>query len=235
MANGITRHIPNMVTCCNLFSGCIAAVMAFQSNYEAAILFIILGAVFDFFDGMLARLLNVSGPLGKELDSLADDLTFGFAPSAIVFSLFKEVQYPEFMSGITEYFPYTAFIIAAFSALRLGKFNIDPRQSSSFIGLPTPANALFWGSLVVGAHSFLVSDSFNAIYLFILVILMSYLLVAELPMFSLKFKNLSWRDNKVSYIFLLICIPLLAVFRISGFAAIILWYILWSLLTRKKA
>lgn len=235
MANGITRHIPNMVTCCNLFSGCIAAVMAFQSNYEAAILFIILGAVFDFFDGMLARLLNVSGPLGKELDSLADDITFGFAPSAIVFSLFKEVQYPEFMSGITEYFPYTAFIIAAFSALRLGKFNIDPRQSSSFIGLPTPANALFWGSLVVGAHSFLVSDSFNAIYLFILVILMSYLLVAELPMFSLKFKNLSWRDNKVSYIFLLVCIPLLVVFRISGFAAIILWYILWSLLTRKKA
>ena len=235
MANGITRHIPNMVTCCNLFSGCIAAVMALQSNYEAAILFIILGAVFDFFDGMLARLLNVSGPLGKELDSLADDITFGFAPSAIVFSLFKEVQYPEFMSGVSEYFPYTAFIIAAFSALRLGKFNIDPRQSSSFIGLPTPANALFWGSLVVGAHSYLVSDSFNAIYLFILVILMSYLLVAELPMFSLKFKNLSWRANKVSYIFLLICIPLLIVFRISGFAAIILWYILWSLLTRKKA
>ena len=235
MANGITRHIPNMVTCCNLFSGCIAAVMAFQANYEAAILFIILGAIFDFFDGMLARLLNVSGPLGKELDSLADDITFGFAPSAIVFSLFKEVQSPEFMSGIADYFPYTAFIIAAFSALRLGKFNIDPRQSSSFIGLPTPANALFWGSLVVGAHSFLVSDSFNAIYLFALVILMSYLLVAELPMFSLKFKNLSWRDNKVSYIFLLICIPLLVVFRISGFAAIILWYILWSLLTRKKA
>ena len=235
MANGITRHIPNMVTCCNLLSGCIASVMAFQANYEAAILFIILGAIFDFFDGMLARLLNVSGPLGKELDSLADDITFGFAPSAIVFSLFKEVQYPEFMSGITDYFPYTAFIIAAFSALRLGKFNIDPRQSSSFIGLPTPANALFWGSLVVGGHSFLVSDSFNAAYLFILVILMSYLLVAELPMFSLKFKNLSWRDNKISYIFLLVCIPLLAIFRLGGFAAIILWYILWSLLTRKKA
>lgn len=235
MANGITRHIPNTVTCCNLLSGCVASVMAFQANYEAAILFIISGAIFDFFDGMLARLLNVSGPLGKELDSLADDITFGFAPSAIVFSLFKEVQYPEFMSGIVDYFPYTAFIIAAFSALRLGKFNIDPRQSSSFIGLPTPANALFWGSLVVGGHSFLVSDSFNAAYLFILVILMSYLLVAELPMFSLKFKNLSWRDNKISYIFLLVCIPLLAIFRLSGFAAIILWYILWSLLTRKKA
>ena len=235
MANGITRHIPNFVTACNLFSGCIAAVMAFQANYEMAILFIILGATFDFFDGMLARLFHVSGPLGKELDSLADDITFGFAPSVIVFSLFKEVQYPAFMQCIADIFPYTAFIIAAFSALRLGKFNIDPRQSSSFIGLPTPANALFWGSLVVGGHSFLISDAFNALYLFILVLLMSYLLVAELPMFSLKFKNLSWKDNKISYIFLLVCIPLLVTFRISGFAAIILWYILLSLLTKKKA
>ena len=235
MANGITRHIPNFVTACNLFSGCIAAVMAFQANYEAAILFIILGATFDFFDGMLARLFHVSGPLGKELDSLADDITFGFAPSVIVFSLFKEVQYPAFMQCIADIFPYTAFIIAVFSALRLGKFNIDPRQSSSFIGMPTPANALFWGSLVVGGHSFLVSDTFNALYLFILVLLMSYLLVAELPMFSLKFKNLSWKDNKISYIFLLVCIPLLVIFRISGFAAIILWYILLSFLTNKKA
>ena len=235
MANGITRHIPNFVTACNLFSGCIAAVMAFQANYEAAILFIILGATFDFFDGMLARLFHVSGPLGKELDSLADDITFGFAPSVIVFSLFKEVQYPAFMQSMADIFPYTAFIIAVFSALRLGKFNIDPRQSSSFIGLPTPANALFWGSLVVGGHSFLTSDTFNALYLFILVLLMSYLLVAELPMFSLKFKNLSWKDNKISYIFLLVCIPLLVIFRISGFAAIILWYILLSLLTKKKA
>ena len=235
MANCITRHIPNFATACNLFSGCIAAVMAFQANYEAAILFIILGATFDFFDGMLARLFHVSGPLGKELDSLADDITFGFAPSVIVFSLFKEVQYPAFMQSMTDIFPYTAFIIAVFSALRLGKFNIDPRQSSSFIGLPTPANALFWGSLVVGGHSFLTSDAFNALYLFILVLLMSYLLVAELPMFSLKFKNLSWKDNKISYIFLLVCIPLLVIFRISGFAAIILWYILLSLLTKKKA
>lgn len=235
MANCITRHIPNFATACNLFSGCIAAVMAFQANYEMAILFIILGATFDFLDGMLARLFHVSGPLGKELDSLADDITFGFAPSVIVFSLFKEVQYPAFMQCLADIFPYTAFIIAAFSALRLGKFNIDPRQSSSFIGLPTPANALFWGSLVVGGHSFLISDAFNALYLFILVLLMSYLLVAELPMFSLKFKNLSWKDNKVSYIFLLVCIPLLVIFRISGFAAIILWYILLSLLTKKKA
>lgn len=235
MANCITRHIPNTVTCCNLFCGCIASVMAFQARYELAITFIIIGAVFDFFDGMLARLFKVSGPLGKELDSLADDITFGFAPSAIVFSLFKEVHCPEFLLPVADYLPYTAFLIAVFSALRLGKFNIDPRQSTSFIGMPTPANALFWGSLVVGGHDFLISGSFNAIYLFILVLLMSYLLVAEIPMFSLKFKSLSWSANKVSYIFLLVCIPLLVVFKLSGFAAIILWYILLSLITRKKA
>ena len=235
MANCITRHIPNTVTCCNLICGCIASVMAFQARYDMAIIFIIIGAVFDFFDGMLARLFKVSGPLGKVMDSLADDITFGFAPSVIVFSLFKEVHYPEFLQSIADFIPYTAFLISAFSALRLGKFNIDPRQSTSFIGMPTPANALFWGSLVVGGHDFLVSESFNALYLLALVILMSYLLIAEIPMFSLKFKNLTWKDNKVSYIFLLVCIPLLIIFRISGFAAIILWYILLSLITRKKA
>lgn len=235
MANCITRHIPNTVTCCNLICGCIASVMAFQARYDMAIIFIIIGAVFDFFDGMLARLFKVSGPLGKELDSLADDITFGFAPSVIVFSLFKEVHYPEFLQSMADFIPYTAFLISAFSALRLGKFNIDPRQSTSFIGMPTPANALFWGSLVVGGHDFLVSESFNALYLLALVILMSYLLIAEISMFSLKFKNLTWKDNKVSYIFLLVCIPLLIIFRISGFAAIILWYILLSLITRKKA
>lgn len=235
MGNCITRHIPNTVTCCNLICGCIASVMAFQARYDMAIIFIIIGAVFDFFDGMLARLFKVSGPLGKELDSLADDITFGFAPSVIVFSLFKEVHYPEFLQSIADFIPYTAFLISAFSALRLGKFNIDPRQSTSFIGMPTPANALFWGSLVVGGHDFLVSESFNALYLLALVILMSYLLIAEIPMFSLKFKNLTWKDNKVIYIFLLVCIPLLIIFRISGFAAIILWYILLSLITRKKA
>ena len=234
MANCITRHIPNTVTCCNLFCGCIASIMGFQAKYEIAILFIILGAVFDFFDGMLARLFHVSGPLGKELDSLADDITFGFAPSVIVYSLFKEVQYPDILAPFTDYIPYTAFIIAVFSALRLGKFNIDTRQSTSFIGMPTPANALFWGSLVVGGHDFLVSESFNAIYLLILVLIMSYLLVAEIPMFSLKFKNLTWSDNKISYIFLLVCIPLLIFLQISGFAAIILWYIFLSAITKKK-
>ena len=195
----------------------------------------LLGAIFDFFDGMLARLLDVSGLLGKELDSLADDITFGLAPAMIVFSLFKEVHYPEFLIPLSEYIPYTAFIIAVFSILRLGKFNIDPRQTSSFIGMPTPANALFWGSLVMGLHDFLLSVHFNAVYLFLLVCLTSWLLIAEIPMFSLKFKNLSWKDNKVRYIFLLICIPIVFLLGIGGLAAIVIWYVLLSAVTQKKA
>lgn len=234
MANAIVRNIPNTLTSCNLFSGCIAAYMAFHGNYKEALLFIVLGAMFDFFDGMTARLLHVSSPIGKELDSLADDITFGLAPAAIAFSLFKEVYYPDFLMPVAGIMPYTAFLIAVFSGLRLAKFNIDERQTSSFIGMPTPANALFWASLAVGRHSFLISDNFNAIYLFVLVVVMSLLLVAELPMFSLKFKDLSWGHNKISYIFLIVSLPLLIIFQLSGIAAVIIWYILLSLATRKK-
>jgi CDP-diacylglycerol--serine O-phosphatidyltransferase len=122
-------------------------------------------------------------------------------------------------------------LIAVFSALRLGKFNIDPRQSSSFIGLPTPANALFWASLAAGSQDFLISDNFNILMLLSMVIIMSLLLVSEIPMFSLKFKHLSWRDNKVSYLFLLVCIPMFFIFKLSAFAAIIVWYIVLSVLT----
>lgn len=235
MANAIVRNIPNTLTSCNLFSGCIAAYMAFGGRYESALLFIVIGAVFDFFDGMVARLLHVSSPIGKELDSLADDVTFGLAPAAIAFSLFKEVHYPGFLQPVAAWLPYTAFLIAVFSALRLAKFNLDTRQTSSFIGLPTPANALFWGSLVVGQQDYLTSASFNALYLLVMVVVMSLLLVAEIPMFSLKFKNLSWQSNRISYIFLLVCLPLFFLFRLSGFAAVIVWYILLSLMTRKKA
>ena len=235
MANCITRHIPNTVTCCNLFSGCIATVLAYQGDYTGALTFIVLGAVFDFFDGMLARALHAYSPLGKELDSLADDVTFGVAPSMIVFSLFKEVTVPAFLAPVSDYLPFAAFLISVFSALRLAKFNIDTRQTSSFIGVPTPANALFWGALVVGGHEFLVSDNFNALYLLALVLFTSWLLVAEIPMFSLKFKNLSWRDNKVQFIFLLGCVPLVVCLGIAGLAAIIIWYALLSLITQRKS
>lgn len=229
------RNIPNTLTCCNLFSGCIASCMAFQGNYVWAFVFIIIGAAFDFFDGMVARLLHVSSPIGKELDSLADDITFGLAPAAIAFALFQEVHYPDFIQSLRPVLPYTAFLVAVFSGLRLAKFNIDTRQASSFIGMPTPANALFWSSLVTGEHAFLTSPHFNAVYLFVLVVVMSLLLVAELPMFSLKFKDLSWQHNKVSYIFLIGCIPLFLIFQWSGFAAVIIWYVILSLLFRKKS
>ena len=236
MANCITRHIPNTVTCCNLFSGCIASVMAYEMKYELAAFFIILAAIFDFFDGMLARLLNARSPIGKDIDSLADDISFGFTPAMIVFSLFKEVHYPSFLANANEWFPYCAFIIAVFSALRLAKFNIDTRQTTSFIGMPTPANALFWASLAIGAHDTLISESyFNAFYLFILVCIMSWLLVSELPMFSLKLKNLTWTDNKIRYIFIIGCIPLLISLKLLSFAAIIAWYLILSIITYKKA
>lgn len=234
MANCITRHIPNTLTCLNLFSGCIACVMAFEAKYDLALGFIILGAVFDFFDGMMARLLNAPSAIGKDLDSLADDVSFGVAPSIIVFSLFKEMHYPAGMESIAPFFPYLAFLISVFSALRLAKFNNDTRQSTSFVGLPVPANALFWASLVAGAHDFLITDSFNPLYLLVLICLFSWLLVAEIPMFSLKFKSLSWKNNKISFIFLIVCIPFLVFLGVCSFAAIIVWYILLSLLTRKS-
>lgn len=234
MSNLIIRNIPNSITSCNLFCGCIASYMAFQSDYDLAMLFIVLGAVFDFFDGMSARLLKVSSPIGKELDSLADNITFGLAPSAIVFSLFKQMVVPEFISNVSLYIPYAAFIISVFSALRLAKFNLDERQTSSFIGMPTPANALFWASLAISLNTNPVLNSyFNAISLFLLVVVMSFLLVSELPMFSLKFKNLRWSDNKIKYIFLLVSIVLLLLFGVNGLSAVIAWYIVLSVITCK--
>ena len=235
MPNAITKRIPNTVTCLNLFSGCIAIVMAYEANYILALGFIVLSAIFDFFDGMLARLLNAASPIGKELDSLADDVSFGVAQAMMVFSFLKEPQltYPDFLTPIQAYVPYFAFLIAVFSALRLAKFNIDERQTSSFIGLPTPANALFWASLIVGGSNFIFAH-FNVIWILVLVLIFSLLLTAEIPMFALKVKNLKWADNKIQYIFLLVAIPLLIFFQWSGIAAVIAWYILLSLITQKK-
>ena len=232
--NFFNRNLPNAITCCNLLSGCVAAVLAFEGNYRAAFGFIILGAVFDFFDGMTARLLGVSGPMGKELDSLADDITFGFAPSVMVFSFFKDAACPAFLLPLYGYLPYSAFLISAFSALRLAKFNIDKRQTSSFIGLPTPADALFWGSLIIGLGHWFTEGPLNVLWLLALVIIMSLSLVAELPMFSLKFKNLGWADNKVRYIFLAGCLPLFLL-GAGAFAPIIAWYVILSIIAPPKA
>ena len=231
MANCITRHIPNALTCMNLFSGCIACVMAFHANFEMAMLFIVIGAVFDFFDGLAARLLHAYSNIGKDLDSLADDVSFGVAPALIVFSLFKEINYPDYLSFLANWLPYAAFLIAVFSALRLAKFNNDTRQTTSFIGLPVPANALFWASLIAGCKPI---ASYHPLLTLALVCLFSWLLVSEIPMFSLKFKNLSWKDNKIAFIFVIISAILLIILKIAGFAAVIVWYILLSILTQKK-
>ena len=215
-------NIPNIITCLNLISGCIATYWAFQGDYRMALLFIIIGAVFDFFDGMVARLLHVSSPIGKELDSLADDITFGFAPSAIIFSYLSPITHH--LSPIT---PYLAFILAAFSALRLAKFNLDERQALGFIGLPTPANALFWGALIGGLQGYDIH--FEGIEWCIIagIFVSSYLLVSEIPMFALKFKTWGWKGNEIKYIFLLTCIPMLFL-GIFGLAAIIAWYVILS-------
>ena len=234
MANCITRYIPNTLTCLNLFSGCVAAVMAFQLKYELALLFIIIGAVFDFFDGLAARALHAYSNIGKDLDSLADDISFGLAPAVVVFSLLQEMPYPPYLQSIEPYFPYVAFLIAVFSGLRLAKFNNDTRQTTSFIGLPVPANALFWASLVVGFHPWLTDGTMNPLVLLVLVCLSSWLLVSEVPMFSLKFKSLSWADNKLRFLFLAVCIVLLACLQVKGLSACIVWYVLLSLCTAKR-
>ena len=221
-------NIPNTITCLNLISGCIATYWAFQGDYRMALLFIVIGAVFDFFDGMVARLLHVSSPIGKELDSLADDITFGFAPSAIIFSYLSHLT-----SYISPLIPYLAFIMAAFSALRLAKFNLDERQALGFIGLPTPANALFWGALIGGLQGYDIH--FEGIEWCIIagVFISSYLLISEIPMFALKFKTWGWKGNEIKYIFLLTCIPMLFL-GIFGLAAIIAWYVILSVATTKK-
>lgn len=222
------KHIPNTITCCNLISGCIATYFAFQSDYRLALLFIVLGAVFDFFDGMVARLLHVSSPIGKELDSLADDITFGFAPSAMIFSYLCtfHIHLP--------FIPFLAFVMAAFSALRLAKFNLDERQALGFIGLPTPANALFWGALIVGLYQ--SAYSFEGLEWVILagVFVSSYLLIAEIPMFALKFKHWGWKGNEVKYLFILSCVPILLFLGIFGLAVIIAWYVILSVATNKS-
>lgn len=218
-------NIPNILTCCNLICGCIATYAAFHHGHGVAFAFILLGAFFDFFDGMVARILGISGKFGLQLDSLADDITFGLAPSAMIFTLFNHVAYPQFMAN--EFFynvmPFTAFLMAAFSALRLAKFNLDERQHLGFIGMPTPANAIFWGGLISSCEMWLRSPHFNAAFLFLFMILSCWLLICEVPMFALKFKNLSWQDNKIKFIFAISVVLILLVFAYIGYVEGNVW------------
>lgn len=241
------RHIPNTITCCNLVCGCIATVAAVSGSPAMALLFIVLGAVFDFFDGMSARLLHVSSEIGKELDSLADDVTFGVAPASIIFYELQVVDYPSFLEGMRPVLPYLAYLVAAFSAIRLAKFNLDTRQTTSFIGLPTPANALFWGSLIVGFGPLLEEYSWFMPLMIVGIFVSSWILIAEIPMFALKFKQWGFYGNEIKYLFVAFsAVVLLAsvMYGIisetynlcyAGFSIIIVAYVLVSILVNKKA
>ncbi len=238
MSNFITRNIPNTLTCGNLVSGCIATVFAIVGDPKTALLWIIVGAVFDFFDGMSARLLGVSSPIGKELDSLADDVTFGVAPAAMVFAELMVVEYPSFLGAVADYVPFFAFVMAAFSALRLAKFNLDTRQTTSFIGLPTPANALFWGSLLISQADIIESSLWMTLAVLIMICVSSWLMVSEIPMFALKFKQWGWKGNELRYSFIVFSAAMILLLGIlESFWVIITFYFIISviddLITRK--
>lgn len=216
------KHIPNIITLLNQFSGIIACIFAYNSRFDLALLFVLIGAILDFMDGAMARLLGVSSPLGKELDSLADVITFGLVPGIIAYRLLAP------LAEVWAYLPYLGFLITLFSTYRLGKFNIDERQTTSFIGLATPANAIFWLGLAYGYE--LLLSSLSTWWILLIVLLSSYLLICELPMFSLKFHNFKWSDNGIRFIFLVGCIVLAVSFVLQSLPLIILWYILLSVI-----
>ncbi|MEF9932347.1 MAG: CDP-diacylglycerol--serine O-phosphatidyltransferase [Bacteroidales bacterium] len=194
---GIIKHIPNAITSMNLLSGCFSVIFAINGDYKVALLFIIAAAIFDFCDGFAARLLRAYSPMGKELDSLADMVSFGVAPAMMLFSFMQSTTV-----GLITFVP---LFIAVFSGLRLAKFNIDTRQTENFIGLATPACALFCGSLMYALTVYACIADFLTEYFYIiplLSIILSYLLTSEIPMFSFKFKNITWKDNSTRFIFL---------------------------------
>jgi len=238
-------HIPNFITLLNLLSGCIAIVFAFENQLVYASYFVGLAALFDFFDGFVARLLNVKSEIGKQLDSLADVISFGLVPGVILFQL---IRYSINNAGIVFYsediIAYFAFLVPMFSALRLAKFNIDERQSDQFIGLPTPANAILVASfpLIIIQQTTLIGigpDFFsvflkNTYFLVAITILLSYLLVAEIPLLSLKFKSFNWDENKVRYFFLGVSLIVMILFYFLAIPIIIVIYILLSLFQKSK-
>lgn len=213
----IKKHIPNALTCANLFSGCIGVVYAFNGDLKTVAFFVIASGVFDFVDGFAARLLNVKSEIGKELDSLADVVSFGFLPGVIMFEL---------LGGNSNHLAYVGFLITIFSALRLAKFNIDTRQTEEFIGLNTPMNTFFIISLPYLSDRFLFIN--NTYFLLSVTLVCSLLLVSELKLFSMKISGLQWAKNKFKFIFLFISVVLLAFFNFAALPIILILYILFS-------
>lgn len=231
--NRIARHIPNTITCCNLLSGCIAVVNALGGDIRKAFLWIAAGALFDFCDGLSARLLHAYSPIGKELDSLADLVTFGLAPSLVCMYTLGRVRWPESLPA--DILPYISLAIAAASALRLAKFNIDDRQTSSFLGLAVPADALFWCGtcLWLDGNAQLLGKPAAGFALIACIPVMCTLMLCELPMFSLKFKNLKLGENLTRYIFLAGAAAAVCLWGAEGAAPAVLFYIFMSVVSAR--
>ena len=224
----LKRHLPNAVTCLNLLCGCLALTNIFAGRLEIGAWFVAAAAAADFVDGLLARALRVSSAIGKDLDSLADMVSFGVVPGAIFFQLLTRGMGS---GSLPEWVPYIGFLVSIFSALRLAKFNNDTRQTTSFIGLPTPACTL----VVAALPLILAYDQFGLAPIILhpalllgLTVLLSGLLVAELPLFALKFKNLRWADNRRRFMFLLLTAGLLLVLRAAAVPLVVLLYVLLS-------
>ncbi|MDH6356684.1 CDP-diacylglycerol--serine O-phosphatidyltransferase [Parabacteroides sp. PF5-9] len=230
----IRKHIPNTITCLSLVAGSVAVVNALQGDLWGAAWWIITAALFDFLDGFAARLLQAYSPMGKELDSLADMVSFGVAPGMIVFRLLSEAAPILPLGNINIYLPYLAFVIPVFSALRLAKFNIDERQTTSFIGLPVPAHALFWAAIGCSVRPVIAGNECLFVGLTVLTaFLSSLLLVSEIPMFSLKIKSLSWKGNEIRYILVVGALLFVILWGFLGIAGTILLYIVLSVFNKK--
>jgi len=222
------KLIPNLLTISNLICGCIALYFTFHNNLVFAAYLIGLSAMFDFMDGAVARLLKVSGPMGRELDSLADMVSFGVVPGSVVFHLLEA-------STLSSY-SFVALLIPALSAYRLAKFNIDERQVDGFIGLNTPANTLFFISFPLISHfqpdHFLNSWIAIPELLILLTVLMSFAMVSEIPLFAFKFKNLSFADNKLRFSFIGLSVVLLVMLQFAAIPLLVLLYLFLSIATQ---
>ncbi|MBQ1968883.1 MAG: CDP-alcohol phosphatidyltransferase family protein [Flavobacteriales bacterium] len=239
----IKKHIPNTLTLLNLLCGVIATIFAYNEYYMHAAVFFLSGVTFDFFDGFAARMLNVKSDVGKELDSLADCITSGLLPSMVMFTMMCSSLADINGDWVADWFPvswaelasWTAFIIVMFSALRLAKFNLDTRQSESFIGLPTPACGLIVVFLPFLRGVDFMTDALNNYWVLLgITLLCSYLLVSEIHLFALKFKNFTWKDNREKWTLIAFSVLMIAVAGWKAFPVIILVYVAMSMIINSR-
>jgi len=233
------KHLPNLLTLGNLFCGTVATIFAVEGDFILVALFVVIGILFDFLDGFVARILNVTGELGKQLDSLADMVTSGLVPGIIMFNLLANNQNILELNSISSFFPYFGFILTLGACYRLAKFNIDSRQLNSFIGLPTPAMSLFVISLPLIQQSsemeFIQNLIANNYILCAVALLLTYLMISELPLFSLKFKGYSVKNNATKYFFLVVSVVLIVFLHYVSIPLIVLFYVvLSSIITYQK-